>query len=278
MSAFDSLTAILRDPPPEFAFEISAAGIAMSRTKPPATVQFQPLEPGALSPSPVKENVFDAAAFAEAVRKLVPPASNRRRRTAALILPDQAVRIAILEFETLPEKEEDRLSLIRFRMRKTLPFDIDEAAVSYHVQPGNKVIVAVAPVEIISRYEAPFRAANLHPGFVTCGSMALLELLPVAGSVLAAHQGAGSLSLLGLRDGVLTLARTLEIDHSASLADDLYRTLVYLEDQTGKRPERLILIGSTPGLSAEDLSTELKLPIEVIPDDHAPLTGYLRSV
>jgi len=278
MSAFDSLTAILRDPPPEFAFEISAAGIAMSRTKPPATVQFQPLEPGALSPSPVKENVLDADAFAEAVRKLVPSASNRRRRAAALILPDQAVRIAILDFETLPEKEEERQSLIRFRMRKTLPFDIDEAGGSYHVQPGNKVIVAVAPVEIISRYEAPFRAANLHPGFVTCGSMALLELLPVAGSVLAAHQGAGSLSLLGLRDGVLTLARTLEIDHSASLADDLYPTLVYLEDQTGHRPERLILIGSTPGLSAEDLSTELKLPIEVIPDDHAPLTGYLRSV
>jgi type IV pilus assembly protein PilM len=278
MSAFDSLTAILRDPPPEFAFEISAVGIAMSRTKPPATVQFQPLEPGTLSPSPVRENVLDADAFADAVRKLAPTPSNRRRRTAALILPDQAVRIAILDFETLPEKEDERQSLIRFRMRKTLPFDIDEAAVSYHVQAGNKVIVAVAPVEIIARYEAPFRAANLHPGFVTCSSMALLELLPNAGSVLAAHQGAGSLSLLGLRDGVLTLARTLEMDRTASLADDLYPTLVYLEDQTGQRPERLILIGPTSGPSAEELSAELKLPVELVPDEHAALTGYLRSV
>lgn len=278
MSGFDSLAAILRDPPPEFAFEISAAGIAMSRTKPPATVQFQPVEEGTLSPSPVKENVLDADAFAEAVRKLVPPAPNRRRRTAALILPDQAVRIAILDFETLPDKEEERQSLIRFRLRKTLPFDIDEAALAYHRQAGNKVIVAVAPVEIIARYEAPFRAAHLQPGFVTCASMALLELLPNAGSVLAAYQGSGSLSLLGLRDGVLTLARTLELDHTASLADDLYPTLVYLEDQTGQRPERLILIGSTSGSAAEELSAELKVPVELIPGEHPALTGYLRSV
>jgi hypothetical protein len=140
------------------------------------------------------------------------------------------------------------------------------------------VIVAVAPAEIIAHYEAPFRAANLQPGFVTCASMALLELLPNAGSVLAAHQGPGHLSLLGLRDGVLTLARTLELDHTSSLADDLYPTLVYLEDQTGQRPERLILVGSTAGPSAEELSAELKLPVEIIPDEHAPLTGYLRSV
>jgi len=98
------------------------------------------------------------------------------------------MRLAVLDFESLPTKEEERLALIKFRMRKTLPFDVDEAALSYHIQAGNKVIAAVSPIEIVARYEAPFRAAGIHPGFVTSSSLALLELLPVKGSILVAHR------------------------------------------------------------------------------------------
>ena len=43
---------ILRDPPPEFAFEISAHGIAMSRTRGPAALQFMPLPPDCLRSLP----------------------------------------------------------------------------------------------------------------------------------------------------------------------------------------------------------------------------------
>ena len=69
MNILDRIHGLLQDPPPEFAFEIAADGIAMSRTRPPATVREAPLASGVLSPSPVKENVLDAAAYAEAVRK-----------------------------------------------------------------------------------------------------------------------------------------------------------------------------------------------------------------
>ena len=121
---------ILRDPPPEFAFEIAADGIAMSRTRGPASLQFMPLPPGCLSPSPVKENILDPVAFAETVGKLVPPGGGRGRRGAALILPDNSVRIAVLDFDNLPDKEEERRPLIRFRLRKSVPFDVDDAALS----------------------------------------------------------------------------------------------------------------------------------------------------
>jgi type IV pilus assembly protein PilM len=234
-SVLDFLGSVLRDPPPEFVFEIAADGIAMSRTKPPAAVQRASLEPGVIIPSPVKENVLDAAAFTEAVRKLAPASSGRGRRGATLILPDNSVRIAVLDFETLPEKEEERRSLINFRLRKSVPFDIDEAAVSYYRQAGKKVIVVLAPAEVVSRYEAPFRAAGLHPGMITVSALAMLELLPAAGSVVLAHRSPGALTVLAMKDGVVTIARSLELvdaslDPLEEISDDLYPTMAYIED------------------------------------------------
>jgi len=47
--------------------------------------------------------VLDAAAFTAAIRSLVPPAAGRGRRGATLILPDNSVRITVLDFDRLPE-------------------------------------------------------------------------------------------------------------------------------------------------------------------------------
>ncbi len=284
MSMLDQIKAILKDPPPEFAFEIAADGITMSRTRPPAALQHVVLPAGVLVPSPVKDNVLDAGAFAEAVAKLIPPAASRGRRTAALILPDNSVRLAVLDFETLPDKEEDRLALIKFRLRKTLPFDVDDAALSYHVQGGKKVLAAVAPVEVMARYEAPFRAAGLQPGLVTCSSLAMMDLLPVKGSLLVAHHSPGALSVLAINQGVVTLTRSLELavaaDPLEEISADLYPTLVYLEDQTGTRPDKLLLVGfgAAAHVAATRLAVELDIPVESLDEPHPGLAGYLQSL
>ncbi len=266
----------LKDPPPEFAFEVAQDGIAMQRTRPPAALQHLPLKPGILIPSPVKDNVTDADEFARVVKALVPIGSGRR--TAALILPDNSLRLAVLDFETLPPKEEDRFSLIKFRLKKTLPFDVDEAAISTFVQAGNKVLAAVVPVEVIARYEAPFRAAGLQPGLVTCSALALLDLLPGKGALLVAHRSPGSLTVLALRDGVVTLARTLELDTLDEISADLYSTLIYLEDQTTHRPEKLILagFGATAEAAATKLATDLDLPVETLASPNPGLDGFLQ--
>src|SRR5580700_8513200 len=105
MSAFNKVLDIFRDPPPEFVFEVAADGIAVSRTRPPSALQHLPLAPDVIAPSPVKENILDPGAFAAAVRKLAPPSTSRRKRGATVILPDNCVRIAVLDFDHLPEKE-----------------------------------------------------------------------------------------------------------------------------------------------------------------------------
>jgi type IV pilus assembly protein PilM len=291
MSLLHSIQSLLKDPPPEFAFEISASGIAMSRTRPPATIQFAALQEGVLVPSPIRENIVDVPAFTAAVRKLVPASGGRR--TAALILPDNAMRLAVLEFDSLPEKEEERIALVRFRLKKTVPFDVDAASVSYHVQAGNKVLVAVTPGEVIAQYEALFRAAGLQPGIVTPAALLLLELLPATGSYLVAHQNSGALAVLVVGNGVLTLTRSLELNSdfldAASVANidpldeivsDLYATRVYVEDQAGARPDRLYLagFGAESSRVALRLSSELDVEVEVIREEYPGLAGYLRSL
>ncbi len=287
MSLLDSIQAIFQDPPPEYAFEISADGIAMSRTRLPATTQFASLAPGVLTPSPVKENIADVAAVTAAIRKLVPATGGRR--TCALILPDNAMRLAVLEFDNLPEKAEERMALVRFRLKKTVPFDVDAAAVSFQVQAGNKVVVAVAPAEVIAQYEAPFRAAGLQPGVVIPAALALLELLPTSGSYLVAHQNSGALAVLVVGNGILTLSRSLELNSEVAngtadpldeIVSDLYATRVYVEDQAGTRPDRLYLagFGTESQMFLARLSKELDVQVEVVPEENPGLAGYLRSL
>jgi type IV pilus assembly protein PilM len=284
-SLLGSVLGFLKDPPPEFVFEVAADGIAVSRTRPPTAIRHAPLKSGVIAPSLVKENILDPAAFAEAVRQLTPPATGRGKRRAALILPDNCVRIAVLDFDALPDKEEERRPLINFRLRKSVPFDIDEAALSYFPQAGKKVIVALAPSEIVAHYETPFRAAGLLPGLVTVSALAMVELLPVSGSIVLAHHSPGALTVIALSDGVVTIARTLEMgsedtDPLEEIVAAIYPTLAYIEDQTRARPEKLFVAGfgerSEP--ASTRLAVELDIPVEAIHDRFPGLAGYLASV
>jgi type IV pilus assembly protein PilM len=285
---FDKIIGVLRDPPPEFIIEVASDGMAISRTRPPVSVQYVPLPPGVISPSPVKENILDPAALAEAVRRLVPPSTGRGKRRAALILPDNCVRIAVLDFDNLPEKEDERRPLINFRLRKSVPFDIDQAALSYFPQVGKKVIVALAPSEIVAHYETPFRAAGLHPGLVTVSSLAMLDLLPVTGSIVLAHYSPAALTVMALSDGVVTIARTLEMGEADNNADAdpldeiiaaIYPTLAYTEDQQGSRPEKLFIagFGEQSESSSIRLSVELDIPVEAIQEQYPGLAGYRKA-
>ena len=287
MNALENILGVLRDPPPEFVFEIAADGIAMSRTRPPAAIQTVPLATDVIAPSPVRENILDADAFADAVRKLVPPPAGGKRR-AALILPDNSVRIAVLDFDSLPAKEEERRPLINFRLRKSVPFDIDDAALSYFPQPGNKVIVALAPSEVVAHYEAPFRAAGFDPGLVTVSSLAMLDLFPVTGSIVIARLSPGALTVLAVKEGVVTIVRSLELTHAegeegdplADIIADVYPTLAYIEDQTGSRPTRMFIagFGEDAGASVPRLAQELEISVESFGNLWPGIAGYLESL
>jgi type IV pilus assembly protein PilM len=227
------------------------------------------------------------------VRTLAGTQAARRRKDVVLILPDFSARISVLDFDSFPSDAKEQGALIRFRLKRSVPFDVESAAMSYWVQTAvNKkvdVVVVMAPLEIVARYEAPFRAAGMNPGLVTTSSIAALELADESGLSVMAKISGRVLTVLVRDNGALKLARCLELP-STELEDVeavLVPTFVYVEDNLGGRPEKLMLCGfgartdeaerrfqEELGVTAEPLRSPLATPGE----NNAGLLGYLRSI
>jgi type IV pilus assembly protein PilM len=223
--------------------------------------------------------------LANTVRAAAPV--NGKRRNMALILPDYCARIAVLDFDSFPTDHKEQISLVRFRLKKSVPFDVESAAVGYYAQPsaGGKVdvVTAVAPVEIITRYEAPFRAAGMNPGFVTTSSLAMLELVESRQVTVVAKLSGRTLTLMVLKGGLLKLIRCLEV---GDVAADLYPTFAYAEDQLGAKAELLLLcgFGAETGLRQSQFQAELGIPAEALQsrlgnpgEANAGLIGYMQG-
>jgi type IV pilus assembly protein PilM len=282
MSLFDSLMPLLQDPPPSMVFELSEAGVAVARLGPKTELDFRPLKAGVLALSPLKDNVMMPDELSLAVREMAPRNGKNKRRDVALILPDYSVRVAVKE----------QIALIRFRVRKSVPFDVESAAISYYAQPGEgkkfDVVVVMAPLEVISRYEAPFRAAGLNPGLVTTSALAALNLVEAGGITVVAKVSGGVLTVMVLEQGRLKLVRCLEVhaDDIAEIGADLYPTFIYVEDNFGAKAERLLLCGFGERMEVARSQFHGELGVEVEPvrsplttpgENDAGLLGYLKS-
>lgn len=287
MSLLDSLSNLFQDAPPEFVCEVTPERIVMARAAGSAEPVVEELAPSVLSPSPVRDNVLDPDAFAAAVKRLATASGpGRKLRRAALILPDHSARVSVLDFDHFPEKHEERLPLLHFRLKKTLPYDIDSAALSYFTQPltrqGKREVVAVVtPLEVVARYEAPFRAANFQPGIVTVSHLAMLDLVPAAGVVVVAKLSGDILTVMALDHGILRLVRSIELTELTldEIAADLYPTFAYAEDNFGAHPDTLILAGfdDLAASARQRFEDELTVKVDRLPFRYAGLAGYLQS-
>ena len=288
MSLLHSLENLLKEPPPRYAFELSEAGIAYSRPSAGKDLEtgFAAFDPGTLVASPTEDNVRRADVIAAQIARISPLQDVKRRRPAALILPDYAARVSVLDFDSLPDKPDEQLALVRFRLKKTLPFDIDSAAVSHFVQPSTdpkrKEVVAVSvALEIIARYEALFRAAAFHPGAVTTSGLAALNLYRGDGPTVIAKLEGRVLTVMALVGGSLKLFRCVEMEDATE--DDvlgvLQPTFAYMEDEFASPNSRLVLCGFPAGALAgwresETMSGRFGAPGPF----NAGLLGYLEGV
>jgi type IV pilus assembly protein PilM len=289
----EKLTGLLLDPPPAMAFEITEAGIAAARIGARAELDFQPLKAGTLTVSPLKENVNDPEEFSRTVRSLAAGQTTRKRKDVALILPDFSARISVLDFDSFPSDSREQAALIRFRLKRSVPFDADSAALSYWPQgSGHKkidVLAVMAPLEIVARYEAPFRALGMNPGLVTTSSLAALELAPEGGVNVIAKLTGQVLTLLVREKAALRLVRCLELPSQSldDVAAVLLPTFVYVEDNLAGHAERLMLCGFGAQTDEAERRFREELGVEVEPmrsalgapgENNAGLLGYLRSI
>jgi hypothetical protein len=98
-----------------------------------------------------------------------------------LLLPDGAVRVSILEFETLPTDRKEQESLIRWKMKPLLPFPTEDALLSFELAPkepeGMEAVVMAVKKSVLAEYESMLDALNGEVSLVLPSSAALLPLL-----------------------------------------------------------------------------------------------------
>jgi type IV pilus assembly protein PilM len=258
MSILAKLKHLIQDPPPACVFEFSEAGIAYCFTNDGAASSFQPLEPGALKPSPLADNFVDPQAIHTALAR-ISPVDPQRKRPAALLLPDYASRLAVLDFDSFPHERAEQESLVRFRLKKSVPFDLDSAAVQYHVQPVGKgsrsdVLAATISTEVLARYEAALRQVGFQPGIVTTSSLAAVELIDGTGIQIFAKLTGPVLTVLAVENGAVKLVRCVETDLATDdeILSILFPTLAFVADELGGPAQRIVHCGFGPQPSWAD--------------------------
>jgi type IV pilus assembly protein PilM len=283
MSMWDSISRLVKDPPPAHVFELSAAGLAYAHG---TDTGFAPLPAGALEISPVEDNVKQLDAITPVLGQFASTRNGGRRRTAAVLLPDACARVSVLDFDAFPETPAEQAALVRFRVKKTVPFDIDSASVGYYVQRGGakqgktEVVAVTVALEILARYEALFRNAGFHPGEVTVSALAALNLYKGQEAAVLARLAGNTLTVMVAAAGKLRLFRCLTLEEASEeeIRAVLYPTFAYAEDDLGTPVRRLILCGFDEipgGLPCE--SEPLQGRFGVAGAFNAGLLGYMEA-
>jgi type IV pilus assembly protein PilM len=245
---------------------------------------FQTLTAGAIVPGIGEANVRSAERVADAVRSVLEQV-NPRGRAVTVVVPDSAVRVFILDFDTLPAHAAEAYTVLRFRLRKMLPFDVEHAGLSYQVltQSKNevKVLVAVAPAAILAEYEGVVRAAGYEPGAVLPSSLAALATVDSMGAVLMANLTGQYLTTAIANGSDLLLYRTVDLPEDPELQRAEVRrgiavAAAFYEDKLGVRPQTVHLAGSYGSGAFSELLGDEEVKVELLVE--RPETGIVTTM
>src|SRR5229473_1046967 len=117
------------------------------------------LPAGAVAPSLANPNVANGTALRQALGEAFDTVG-AHVRDVSVVVPDATARLMLLDFETFPDRTQEAEPLVRFRLKKLLPFDSDHAALSlqaFRNGAGVKVAATVAMQSVVEEYEAALR-------------------------------------------------------------------------------------------------------------------------
>jgi type IV pilus assembly protein PilM len=273
---------------PRLACEITPEGVVAARQKGSEQVMaFASLAAGVVQPGLAAANFADQAAVVTAIRQALDEVASREKQLT-LVVPDTAVRVLILDFDSLPAKRQDALPIVRFRLRKLAPFEVEDAAVSYQIMRQNqeqmRVLVTVMPADIRSEYEAAVRAAGYEPGVILPSMLASLAALHSGDAALIVNRNGQSLTTAITNGDELLLYRTLELPAGeAAQREDLTQAVsvasAYFEDTMHAAPNILYYAG--PG-GAENflaaLGVETGEDLQMVRDLVSSTTGAVTAM
>lgn len=241
-----SFRSLFQSPPPDVAIEIDHAHVAAARLAwrggqaVVAAHAHEALPAGAVVPSLAALNMADVPAVAKAVGRVLAALGHPPGRVA-LVVPDTVAKVSLLRLEKVPPKAADLQEIVRWQVRKTAPFPIEQAVIS--VSPGlaaadgsHEMVVSLARADVIQQYEQACLMAGAEAGLVDLASFSVLNgILAVAGGPagdwLLVHVTDTYLTLAVMRDQSLLFFRHRGEEAEGTLADLIHQTAMYYEDR-----------------------------------------------
>lgn len=241
-------------PHPSFVMEIAPTHVAAARWGRSighlVSFSAEPLPDGAIVPSATQGNIVQADALRSAVRSVLArvPAQGQG---VALLVPDPVIRVFILPFDTFPRRAEEALPLLRWRLKKLLPFDPEEAVISWRRQQSREgkpeIVAAVARQKMIREYEAALEEHGLFPGVVQSSTLATLPMLDTEDTALLARMSGRNLTTVIVRGETLCVYRSTELGAGAALpqavSDEVFPAVAFYQDTWGGKLQRLHVAG-----------------------------------
>jgi len=211
---------------PRLAVEIRWGGVVAARAEDASTgvlsaVSRVELTGDTIEPGLKAGNFKSRLPVVAAVRKVLEAVTEKGLgREVTLVVPDATVRVLLLDFDTLPSKPTEALPVVRFRLKKLLPFEADDAIVSYQIMSGTRnvakgalrVVAVAIPREVLEEYETVVREAGFEPGAVLPSTLAALAGLEDSDTAsLVVNAGPQAITTAIVEGGVLLLHRSVDM-------------------------------------------------------------------
>jgi type IV pilus assembly protein PilM len=202
------------------------------------------LPDGALLPSLGEANIRDSAAIRSHVQETMRSAGFRGSEIV-VVIPDEATRISFVTADSLPRDPGERQSFIRWKLKKTVPFDVDSAQLAFrdlgrHRNGGasakseaHDLLVALSPRKVVDEYETLMESIDLHAGFVVPSTLAALHLFTVpAGDALFVKIAPDCVTTTVFQEHRIKFYRRIS---AGALYEAVFPTVLYYQDKLGGR-------------------------------------------
>ena len=272
---------------PVVACEINRRTIAIVRldSRNPALVDrfgVTSLPEGLVSPSLIRPNIADMPEFVATLKSAFAKAEIKTTRIS-VALPDASGKVSLHPLDTLPANENEKQQLLRWKLKKTVPFNVDEAHVASldHKLPNGKHLVLTVCIhkEVLAQYEEAFQRLGIHAGYICLSSFATFELLakvePDLGqrSVLLLRVRPSGVSSLIVQGGRVVLFRQAGVEEEATgavpdglpdLFDEIHPCVTYYQDKLSSQPLDKIYVAcpqDPPATVLSSLSERFRSPV-----------------
>lgn len=273
----------LRPAYPPVALEIGHSEIVLVRLKrrgrgKPELVAHRsaPMPTDARATSIFKPTLGSTAEIVKSVRELFEATATKPGRVG-VVMPDNLAKVSILHLPEAPASRKQLDEIVRFKLRRAIPFRLEEARITYQSLPGKgkgvDILVVVMRRFAVEQYEGILTSIGARPGLVDLSTPNLLNLARSriaamngdGGDVAVLNCAAGYFTLVIQRDGRVIFFRSKsvpdDIDPDGEAAGELlsreiaHSLAYYREKLEGENLERAIVRSAS--IAPETVGTRL---------------------